>query len=113
LSNPAVAAAVPFVNGGVSGMIATSIIQPIDMVKVRICCLTYWSQLGGGLAAANTLIRQVRLQLAGEGLAQGARPSPLTITRDIISQGRFLDLYSGLSAGILRQAVYVAQLLVA
>jgi solute carrier family 25 oxoglutarate transporter 11 len=81
LSNPAVAAAVPFVNGGVSGMIATSIIQPIDMVKVR-------------------------LQLAGEGLAQGARPSPLTITRDIISQGRFLDLYSGLSAGILRQAVY-------
>jgi solute carrier family 25 (mitochondrial oxoglutarate transporter), member 11 len=26
----------PFVNGGISGMMATTIIQPIDMVKVRI-----------------------------------------------------------------------------
>lgn len=30
------ATARPFVNGGLSGMMATSIIQPIDMVKVRI-----------------------------------------------------------------------------
>ncbi len=29
-------AAKPFVNGGLSGMLATCIIQPIDMVKVRI-----------------------------------------------------------------------------
>lgn len=29
-------AAKPFVNGGLSGMGATCIIQPIDMVKVRI-----------------------------------------------------------------------------
>jgi solute carrier family 25 oxoglutarate transporter 11 len=29
-------AAKPFVNGGLSGMMATCIIQPIDMVKVRI-----------------------------------------------------------------------------
>ena len=26
----------PYVNGGMSGMLATSIIQPIDMVKVRL-----------------------------------------------------------------------------
>jgi len=26
----------PFVNGGLSGMLATCVIQPIDMVKVRI-----------------------------------------------------------------------------
>lgn len=26
----------PFVNGGASGMLATCIIQPIDMVKVRL-----------------------------------------------------------------------------
>jgi hypothetical protein len=26
----------PFVNGGASGMLATCVIQPIDMVKVRI-----------------------------------------------------------------------------
>ncbi len=29
-------AAKPFVNGGLSGMLATCIIQPIDMIKVRI-----------------------------------------------------------------------------
>ena len=26
----------PFVNGGLSGMMATTIIQPLDMVKVRL-----------------------------------------------------------------------------
>lgn len=34
--NPVWAAARPFVNGGLSGMMSTVIIQPIDMVKVRI-----------------------------------------------------------------------------
>lgn len=29
-------AAKPFINGGVSGMMATTVIQPIDMVKVRL-----------------------------------------------------------------------------
>ena len=62
-------------------MTATTVIQPIDMVKVR-------------------------LQLAGEGAKTGPRPSPIQITRDIISSGKFLDLYTGLSAGLLRQAVY-------
>lgn len=30
----------------------------------------------------------------------------MSVTKDIIAQGRFLDLYTGLSAGLLRQAVY-------
>lgn len=34
--NPVWKVAKPFVNGGMSGMVATCIIQPIDMVKVRI-----------------------------------------------------------------------------
>ena len=34
--SPAWKAAKPFLNGGLSGMAATCIIQPIDMVKVRI-----------------------------------------------------------------------------
>lgn len=34
--SPVWKAAKPFVNGGLSGMAATCIIQPIDMVKVRI-----------------------------------------------------------------------------
>ncbi len=62
-------------------MTATAAIQPIDMVKVR-------------------------LQLAGEGAKTGPRPSPMQITRDIIASGRVRDLYTGLSAGLLRQAVY-------
>lgn len=75
----------PFINGGLSGMAATTIIQPIDMIKVRI-------------------------QLAGEGSGAAAagslKVSPLAITRQIITSGNVLDLYSGLSAGLLRQAVY-------
>jgi solute carrier family 25 oxoglutarate transporter 11 len=81
-NHPVVRAAIPFLNGGAAGMIATSVIQPVDMVKVR-------------------------LQLAGEGVSSAARPSALSVTQNIIKQGRFLDLYAGLSAGLLRQAVYV------
>jgi solute carrier family 25 oxoglutarate transporter 11 len=78
---PFTRAALPFVNGGLAGMFATGCIQPIDMVKVR-------------------------LQLAGEGIKTGPKPSALGVTRDIIAQGKVLDLYTGLSAGLLRQAVY-------
>ncbi|KAL9127587.1 MAG: hypothetical protein Q9217_003567 [Psora testacea] len=81
LQHPSTRLALPFVNGGVAGMVATTCIQPIDMVKVR-------------------------LQLAGEGIKSGPRPSPWAVTRDIIAQGKLLDLYTGLSAGLLRQAVY-------
>lgn len=81
LQTPVMQAALPFVNGGLAGMTATTCIQPIDMVKVR-------------------------LQLAGEGARGGVRPSALGITREIIAQGKVLDLYTGLSAGLLRQAVY-------
>ncbi|OJD09797.1 hypothetical protein AJ78_08922 [Emergomyces pasteurianus Ep9510] len=79
--NPYIRPALPFINGGLSGMTATAVIQPIDMVKVR-------------------------LQLAGEGARTGPRPTALGITRQIIASGKFLDLYTGLSAGLLRQAVY-------
>ncbi|KAI0594177.1 mitochondrial carrier domain-containing protein [Biscogniauxia sp. FL1348] len=81
LHTPFMRAALPFLNGGVSGMIATTVIQPVDMIKVR-------------------------LQLAGEGVATGPKPTPISIAREIIGQGKALDLYTGLSAGLLRQAVY-------
>lgn len=81
LHHPYVQPALPFVNGGLAGMTATAIVQPIDMIKVR-------------------------LQLAGEGLATGPRATPLSVTREILASGKVLDLYTGLSAGLLRQAVY-------
>jgi len=62
-------------------MVATTCIQPIDMVKVRI-------------------------QLTGEGAKSGPKPSPLSVARSIVAQGSVLDLYSGLSAGLLRQVTY-------
>ncbi|KAI5301675.1 putative mitochondrial 2-oxoglutarate/malate carrier protein, partial [Ascosphaera atra] len=49
---------------------------------------------------------KVRLQLAGEGVKTGPKPSAFSVTRSIIASGRVLDLYTGLSAGLLRQAVY-------
>ncbi|KAF7719677.1 Mitochondrial 2-oxoglutarate/malate carrier protein [Penicillium ucsense] len=81
LHHPYMRVALPFINGGLAGMTATVVIQPVDMVKVR-------------------------LQLAGEGARTGPRPSALGITKEIIASGKALDLYTGLSAGLLRQAVY-------
>ncbi|KAL5343798.1 mitochondrial carrier domain-containing protein [Aspergillus crustosus] len=81
LHQPYIRAALPFVNGGLAGMTATVVIQPIDMIKVR-------------------------LQLAGEGVRTGPRPSAFGVAREIIASGKALDLYTGLSAGLLRQAVY-------
>ncbi|KAK0742538.1 mitochondrial carrier domain-containing protein [Apiosordaria backusii] len=81
LHTPLVRAALPFINGGISGMVATTVIQPVDMIKVRI-------------------------QLAGEGVSGGPKPTPISVTRQILASGKALDLYTGLSAGLLRQAVY-------
>lgn len=81
LHTPLMKAALPFINGGLAGMTATACIQPIDMIKVR-------------------------LQLAGEGQRGGPRPTVMGVTREVIASGKVLDLYTGLSAGLLRQAVY-------
>jgi solute carrier family 25 oxoglutarate transporter 11 len=81
LHTPVMRAALPFINGGISGMVATTVVQPVDMIKVR-------------------------LQLAGEGVATGPKPTPITVTREILAQGKVMDLYTGISAGLLRQAVY-------
>ncbi|KAJ3189715.1 putative mitochondrial 2-oxoglutarate/malate carrier protein [Irineochytrium annulatum] len=59
---------------------ATTVIQPIDMVKVR-------------------------LQLSGEGV-HSSKPNALTVARSIIRSQGIASLYTGLSAGLLRQATY-------
>jgi len=48
---------------------------------------------------------KVRIQLVGEGGAKGSS-SPLVVARQIIAENGFLSLYTGLSAGLLRQATY-------
>ncbi|CVL06097.1 related to mitochondrial dicarboxylate transporter [Fusarium mangiferae] len=71
----------PFINGGISGMIATTVIQPIDMVKVR-------------------------LQLIDSSQAGVSKSTPLKVARTILAQGRILDFHAGLSAGLVRQGIY-------
>merc|ERR1712079_982087 len=68
----------PFATGSLAGMFATTCIQPIDMVKVRI-------QL-----------------LAGTAEAAG----PLTIVGSMMRNEGIMAFYKGLDAGLTRQVVY-------
>ncbi|EEA07358.1 carrier protein, putative [Cryptosporidium muris RN66] len=68
----------PFIVGGLAGCCATTCIQPIDMVKVRI-------------------------QLAGE---HNGSKNPFIITKDIIRNNGIRGLYKGLDAGLVRQITY-------
>ncbi|KAM7259972.1 hypothetical protein ACFE04_015713 [Oxalis oulophora] len=56
----------PFVNGGTSGMLATCVIQPIDMIKVRI-------QLGQGSAGevTKTMLKNEGVGAFYKGLSAG------------------------------------------
>ncbi|GAB4843733.1 hypothetical protein Ancab_013698 [Ancistrocladus abbreviatus] len=56
----------PFVNGGTSGMLATCVIQPVDMIKVRM-------QLGQGSAAQVTknMLRNEGIRAFYKGLSAG------------------------------------------
>jgi hypothetical protein len=65
-----------FAIGGLSGMVATSVIQPIDMVKVRI-------------------------QLKSE--ARGKNLSPFIIAKDIFAnEGGIKGFYKGIDSALLR-----------
>lgn len=50
--NPVWKAAKPFINGGLSGMASTCIIQPVDMVKVRL----QLGETGGPVSFSNTIL---------------------------------------------------------
>nr|AHB08889.1 mitochondrial dicarboxylate transporter [Suaeda glauca] len=102
----------PFVNGGASGMLATCVVQPIDMVKVRI-------QLGQGSAVQVTknMLRHDGLYAFYKGLSAGLlRQATYTTARlgtfKLLSNkavaandGKPLPLYQkalcGLSAGAI------------
>lgn len=65
--NPVWKAAKPFVNGGLSGMAATCIIQPIDMVKVRL----QLGAQGSPIAVANQIIKAEGFGALYKGLGAG------------------------------------------
>ncbi|XP_048482117.1 mitochondrial 2-oxoglutarate/malate carrier protein isoform X2 [Plutella xylostella] len=64
-----------FAFGGLAGMAATCVVQPLDLIKTRM-------QLGG------------------------AGRSSFTVAGEIVAREGFPALYTGLSAGLLRQATY-------
>jgi solute carrier family 25 oxoglutarate transporter 11 len=68
-----------FLFGGISGSTATLIIQPIDMIKVRI---------------------QLLSELGHKNL------NPLTVGKEIIKKNGYMSLYKGLDSAILRQIFY-------
>ncbi|MCO5570248.1 hypothetical protein L7F22_023967 [Adiantum nelumboides] len=71
------ATAKPFVNGGVFGMLATCVIQPVDIVKMRI-------QLGQGSAlhVAKTMLKEEGFGAYYRGLFAGLlRQATYTTTR--------------------------------
>lgn len=70
----------PFVFGGMSGIIATTAIQPLDTIKVR-------------------------LQMTGVG-QKGVKGSFLGTGAALLKNEGVLGLYAGYSAAVLRQAVY-------
>ncbi|ESO11150.1 hypothetical protein HELRODRAFT_104748 [Helobdella robusta] len=69
-----------FVFGGTAGMMATCVVQPLDLIKNR-------------------------MQLSGVGTAK-ERVTSFTCAKNIIKNEGFTGLYAGLSAGLLRQATY-------
>ncbi|KAH9279180.1 Mitochondrial 2-oxoglutarate/malate carrier protein [Echinococcus granulosus] len=70
-----------FVLGGSAGMMATCVVQPLDLVKTR-------------------------LQVSGEGGTAKVYDSTSHAIRTIVRQEGALKLYTGLSAALLRQATY-------
>ncbi|XP_077210887.1 mitochondrial dicarboxylate/tricarboxylate transporter DTC-like [Tasmannia lanceolata] len=102
----------PFVNGGSAGMLATCVIQPVDMIKVRI-------QLGQGSAGhvARTMFRDEGLGAFYKGLSAGLlRQATYTTARlgsfriltnkaIVANDGKPLPLYQkalcGLTAGAI------------
>eukprot|EP01036_Dinobryon_divergens_P025553 gene25553-34111_t len=71
----------PFAVGGFSGMLASSVVHPIDLSKVR-------------------------LQLFATMNPDLPKPSFATIIGTMIRNEGFTSIYAGLSAALLRQAVY-------
>lgn len=68
-----------FAIGGISGMLATCVVQPIDIVKVRI---------------------QVR------GEAGNKNVSPFDVAREIRAEGGMRTFYKGLDSALVRQMTY-------
>ena len=78
--HPVAMALKPYVAGGSAAVIATMCVHPVDLLKTRV---------------------QMQVVPAGQ-----PRMGSIKMARTIISEGGITKLYAGLSAAIMRQAVY-------
>lgn len=72
---------IKFAFGGSAGMAATCVVQPLDLIKNR-------------------------MQLSGVGGQAKEYPTSFHAFRGVLQKEGFFALYSGLSAGLMRQATY-------
>lgn len=70
----------PFVCGGLAACFASTVVQPVDLAKVRL-----------------------QLIVAEPGVK---KPGALSMLRTMIANEGFRSVYAGLSASLMRQAVY-------
>lgn len=82
-------ACLPFIIGGMSGCTATSIIQPMDMIKVRI-----------------QIKSEELAKLRAEGKAPTGSVSPFVVMGEIMSNGGIRAFYRGLDSALTRQIFY-------
>ena len=79
-NHPVAMALKPYVAGGSAAVIATMCVHPVDLLKTRV---------------------QMQVVPAGQ-----PRMGSIKMARMIVSEGGITKLYAGLSAAIMRQAVY-------
>jgi len=76
----------PFATGSLAGMFATTCIQPIDMVKVRIQLLAGTPQAAGPLSIAGGMLKNEGVAAFYKGLDAG-------LTRQVVYTGARLGLF--------------------
>jgi len=90
--NPVWGAAKPFLTGSMAGMVATCVIQPVDMVKVRIQLAAGG---GGGAASPGAVISSI---MANEGIGGFYKGLSAALTRQILYTGARLGLFDKFTA---------------
>jgi solute carrier family 25 (mitochondrial oxoglutarate transporter), member 11 len=80
----------PFVFGGISGCTATSVIQPIDTVKVRIQIVS----------------KNLAESLKAEGKGGKVNVSFMSVAKEILKNDGIKGFYKGLDSALMRQVFY-------
>jgi solute carrier family 25 oxoglutarate transporter 11 len=84
--NPVWKASKPFVTGSLAGMLATTFIQPVDMVKVRIQLLAGTPDAAGPITVASNMLKNEGLPAMYKGLSAA-------LTRQVLYTGARLGLF--------------------